>query len=57
MKCKDEDIYLWYGNSAKAICGMLHILSMVEGKFQNVYIEVVKYESIKSSRILAFYFL
>ncbi len=37
MKLKDEDIYLWYGNSAKEICGMLHILSMLEEKIQNVY--------------------
>lgn len=37
MKLKDEDIYLWHGNSAKEICGMLHILSMLEEKIQNVY--------------------
>ncbi len=37
IKLKDEDIYLWYGNSAKEICGMLHILSMLEEKIQNVY--------------------
>jgi len=38
MKLKDEDIYLWYGNSATEICGMLHVLSMFEEKMQNVYI-------------------
>lgn len=37
MKLKDEDIYLWHGNSAKEICGMLYILSMLEEKIQNVY--------------------
>ncbi|MFT5875427.1 MAG: hypothetical protein ACI8WT_004420 [Clostridium sp.] len=37
MKLKDEDIYLWHGNSAMEICGMLHVLSMLEEKTQNVY--------------------
>jgi len=37
IKLKDEDIYLWYGNSAKEICGLLHVLSMLEEKIQNVY--------------------
>ncbi len=37
MKLKDEDIYLWYGNSATEICGMLYVLSMLEEKIQNVY--------------------
>lgn len=37
IKLKNEDIYLWHGNSAKEICGMLHILSMLEEKIQNVY--------------------
>ncbi|OFI07542.1 hypothetical protein CLOACE_01460 [Clostridium acetireducens DSM 10703] len=33
----DEDIYLWYSNSAKETCGMLYILSMLQQKIQNVY--------------------
>lgn len=37
MNLGDEDIYLWYSNSAKEICGMLHVLSMLEEKIQNVY--------------------
>ncbi len=36
MKIKDEDIYLWYGNNAIEICGMLHVLAMLEEKIQNV---------------------
>nr|WP_319001344.1 DUF3658 domain-containing protein [Clostridium estertheticum] len=35
-KFKDEDIYLWYGNSAMETCGMLHVLSMLEEKIENV---------------------
>jgi hypothetical protein len=37
MNLKDEDIYLWFSNSATEICGMLHVLSMLEEKIQNVY--------------------
>ena len=37
VKLKDEDIYLWYGNNATEICGMLHVLSMLEEKIHNVY--------------------
>lgn len=37
MELKGEDIYLWYGNSATEICGLMHVLSMLEGKLQNIY--------------------
>jgi len=37
MKLKDEDIYIWYGNSANEICVMLHILSKLKEKIQNVH--------------------
>ncbi|MBU3183188.1 DUF1835 domain-containing protein [Clostridium psychrophilum] len=37
MNLKEKDIYLWYGNSATEICGMLHVLSMLEEKIHNVY--------------------
>jgi hypothetical protein len=37
MKIKDEDIYIWYSNNAKEICGMLYILSTIKDKIHNLY--------------------
>lgn len=54
MKLKDEDIYLWYSNSAKETCGMLQVLSMLGEKIQNVYTINVSEITYNSGKINEF---